>query len=305
MTLLLVVLGVVLLAAPGALTAQLQRLGPSRWARISRNSLLAGSGLTVVGLWLWGMPAILHAADGTGIDAFCDGAVHSLPVGGVYTAAAMLVVAGVAVAGLVRAIVVAVRNLRSLRIDAFIGRHRRVAEFDVVVVPSTRLVACSVSGPDPQIVLSNGLVDQLEADQLQAVVRHEMAHHRLGHVPYLVVASAIDRLLGWVPFVRSSTRSLRDALEHWADEASTAGSPGRSECLRAALARVGSVDGTTPVRESVDRRIRHLECGGGPDGGGRPPRMYLGVALLGSAAIAGLVVASVTQLVAVVGHCPT
>ncbi len=305
MTLILVVVGLAMLAVPGAFRTRLQHLTPGQWARVCRNSLLTGSGLLVAGLSLWGIPAVLHAADGTGISAFCDGAVHALPIGGVYVATAMLVVATGLAAGLVRAVLVALRGLSDARVDPFIGRHRQVGEFDVVVVPSTRLVACAVSGSHPQIVLSDALVDHLEADQVQAVVRHEMAHHRLRHRRYLVLASAIDRALGWLPFVRSSTRSLRDALEHWADDVSTAGSQRRVEGLRSALSRIGTVDGTTPVKYAIDRRIGHLDRRTPARGRGTARTVYLAAAAASIAAVSGLVVASALQLVAVLGRCST
>lgn len=303
MNLLLIVMGVVFLAVPGALAARLGPVAPGRWARFCRASLTVGSGLVVTGLALWGVPALMHVVDGTGIGAFCDGAVHALPLGGVYIATAMLIVAGIVGAGLLRAANVAVRGLRDARIDPYIGRHRRVAEFDVVVVPSTRLLACAVTGPEPQIVLSDALIGQLEPEQVRAVVRHEMAHHRLRHRQYLVLASAIDRVLGWAPFVRSSTRSLREALEHWADEVSTAGSPQQVECLRSALTRIGAVDGTTPVRAAVGRRLGRLDRSHRAEDALAWP-FYLGAVVVSLAAVSALTLASVAQLVAVFGHCP-
>lgn len=304
MTLLLVAIGVAFLAAPGVAVKRIGPVPPGRWARTCRSLLLAGSGLVVTGLALWGVPALMHVVDGTGIDAFCDGAVHALPLGGVYVATAMLTIAAAVAVSLLRAAAAAIRGLRDARIHPYVGRHEQVGEFDVVVIPSTRLLACAVTGPDPQIVLSDELVDRLAPDEVTAVVRHEMAHHRLQHRQYLVLASAVERVLGWIPFVRSSTQSLREALEHWADDASTAGSPQRVDCLRSALVRIGAVDGTTPVRAAVGRRLTRLERPG-PQRFASTGPVSLGTAMVSVVSVAALAAAAVLQLFAVVGHCPS
>ncbi len=306
MTLALIGLGLLFLVLPGAMSSAPSGLTVAQWARSCRNSLALGLALVVTGLVLWGAPAVLHVADGSGLTGFCDDAVHALPLGGVYLAAAVLIVAAVVAARLAGAVALAIRGLRNARVDAFIGNHRQVAEFDVVIVPSTRLLAVAVSGDAPQIVLSEGLVSNLDDAEVHAVIRHEMAHHRLRHRHYLVIAAAVDRVLGWIPAVRASTRALRDAIEHWADEVSTAGSRDRVAGLRSALARIGAIDGTTPTKRAIQRRLDRLgrRRSTAPSGLARSRLVYSAIAMTGLAAMLGLSVASAVQLIAVLGRCP-
>jgi Zn-dependent protease with chaperone function len=77
-------------------------------------------------------------------------------------------------------------------------------------------------------VVSDGLLDTLTAKQLDAVLRHEVAHLRRGHHRCLVVAAVVDHAFASFPPTRRSTATLRLALERSADEeaASTCGDRG-------------------------------------------------------------------------------
>lgn len=262
MTLVLILGGLALLGFPGWLEHR-HALGPARFARVARALMSVGFVGVVLGFVLWGAPAMLHWADALGVPGLCDEAVHRLPLGGLELAVAMLAIA-VGVSG--RALAAARharRGARLARVDPYFGRHRRLGPYDVVVIPSPQLVAVGVPGDEPQIVLSEGLVAELSAIELDAVIRHEAAHHRLRHRQYVLTAAVIDHVLGWLPPVRASATSLRAAVEEWADLESTGTSEIRVARLRSALERLASRRTTTADRRAIQRRITSLGSHGG------------------------------------------
>ena len=223
----------------------------------------------VLGATLWGAPAILHWADALGVPGLCDAAVHRLPFGGLELAIPMSAVAIAIVGRAFSATRRARLNARRARVDPFFGRHRHMGGYDVVVIPSARLVAVGVPGVEPQIVLSEGLVAELTSIELDAVIRHEVAHHRLRHREYLMTAAVVDQVFGWIPPVRSSVVSLRDAVEEWADVESTGASHARVATLRSALHRLASRR-TSADRHAIERRIASLDSPGRTEDAGRP-----------------------------------
>ena len=162
MTPALIMAGLVLLALPGWFQPRRTSFGVIQWARACRAALALGLVLTLAGFLLWGAPIVLHLADGWGFPGLCDDAIHQLPLGGFEFALGAMVAGGWIIARLAGACAQANARSRAARIDPFIGYHRALSEFDVVVIPSTQLVAVGVPGSRPQIVLSQGLVSTLE-----------------------------------------------------------------------------------------------------------------------------------------------
>ena len=74
----------------------------------------------------------------------------------------------------------------------------------------------------------------LRADELDAVVRHELAHLRHRHHRDLALATVADATLGWMPGLRASTAALRLGIERSADEEASE-RPGAREATRRAL----------------------------------------------------------------------
>lgn len=293
MTLTLIVTGFALLAFPGWLDRR-RRFGPAQFAHIARASMVLGLAGIAAGLTLWGAPAALHWADAAGVPGLCDAVVHRLPFGGLELAVPMIVLSIVVIG---RAIVVAHgsrRRAEGARVDEQFGRHRRVGDYDVVVIPSPQLVAVGVPGHQPQIVLSEGIVAELSAPELDAVIRHEAAHHRLRHRQFLLTAVIVEQVFGWIPTVRSSAVSLRNAIEAWADVESVRASRTRIVPLRSALQRLADGRTTTADRCSIERRIASLDsCGDAADSrrsrsfGPWVPSVALGV--VGSSALVFIV----------------
>lgn len=302
MTVALILGGLILLAFPGWLDPR-HRLGPAQFARISRASMALGSAGILLGFTAWGVPAMLHWADAAGIPGLCDAVVHRLPFGGLELAIPMSAIA-IAITG--RAFAAARRarlSARRARVDPFFGRHQQVGRFDVVVIPSAQLVAVGVPGDEPQIVLSEGLVAELSAIELDAVIRHEVAHHRLRHRQYLVIATVIDQVFGWIPPVRVSVASLRNAVEEWADLESTRSSNSRAATLRSALQHLASRRTTTADRHSIERRIASLDSTGGPDRPGRSHSLGPWVPAMALGAMGSVALVFTVQITDVVIRC--
>ncbi len=305
MSLALIVAGLVSLALPGWWQPGHLDHGVGRRARECRAALGLGLVLTLSGFFLWGAPIVLHVADGWGLPGLCDAAIHQLPLGGLEFALMAIVAGGVILVRLTGAMKRSVLRSREAWVDPFIGKHRDLSEFDVVVIPSTQLVAVGVPGSPPQIVISEGLVSVLAPSELHAVLRHEIAHHRLRHRNYLLLAAAVDHVFGWLPPVRSSTAVLKAALEEWADLASTHRSPERVARLRSALARLADVHVTTAIRNDLKRRITMLETAD-PGNEARSTRTAgLVMGFGGAVAAASLLVAMSYEVFAAVGRCAT
>src|SRR5258708_3707011 len=81
------------------------------------------------------------------------------------------------------------RGLGRLRIEPSLGEHNHRGPIDVVVLPTPCLLAASIGGTPPQVLLSQGLVAALEPAELEAVVRHEIAHLRHRHDRFLLLAT--------------------------------------------------------------------------------------------------------------------
>ena len=124
---------------------------------------------------------------------------------------------------------------RGLRVERWVGKHETRSNYELVVVPSPHLLAVSVAGRQPQVIVSTGLIETLLPEELEAVVRHECAHLDQRHQRYLLVARAVDAGFRFLPFVRRSTAAVRIGLERWADEVAAGETAEGRERVREAL----------------------------------------------------------------------
>ncbi|MGH9013224.1 MAG: M56 family metallopeptidase [Acidimicrobiia bacterium] len=231
----LLAVGGLLLAGPGLAGRWLRRLPPRDWADLVTASLVGGITIVEAGLATLAAPTVLRAVGWSGLARACDRMFQSLalggPVVGWLAAAGAAVIAGSAAWGAARA----VRLHRRARVEPWLGEHRQWDDCELVLLPTPEPVAYSLDGHRAQVVVSAGLTRALTRRQLAAVIRHERSHLRLRHQRRLVLVAAIDRAAGIVPGVRTSTGSLRTALERWADEDTAGADTEARRCLRAAL----------------------------------------------------------------------
>jgi hypothetical protein len=127
-------------------------------------------------------------------------------------------------------------QVRVVQVEPWLGEHHDSGDHELVVVPAPEPVAFAVNGRPPQVVLSEGLIQTLSDDELEAVIRHERCHLRHGHHRYLQLGLAVDAAFGRLAAIRRSTAVLRLAVERWADE--TAAEQTDRASLRSAIEKV-------------------------------------------------------------------
>src|SRR5581483_7015576 len=86
----------------------------------------------------------------------------------------------------------------------------------VVLDPMPR--AMTLGMDQPFLVLTSGLVEMLDSDELRFVVGHELGHILSGHAVYRPMLShllALSRRVFWLPIGYLGLRTLLAALEEW------------------------------------------------------------------------------------------
>jgi Zn-dependent protease with chaperone function len=251
-------------------------LGRARWpardplaALISWQAIGLAGGLSIVGALL------VHGLAPWG---------HSLPE------AAWHVVTGVPASGRVRGDHWVALTLAGVLVVELLGvlalswertartrrRHRELLEVVVrpaATVPEARLldtpapVAFCIPGARPLLVLSAGMVAELDDDQLAAVVAHERAHLREHHHLYLLPFLAWEAALPVLPAAGRAHAAVRTLVEMRADDVALAALPGpdpRRTLARAIVAAGAHGGGGVPSGalaaggSAVTARVRRL-----------------------------------------------
>ena len=98
---------------------------------------------------------------------------------------------------------------------------------DVLLLPPGILGAFATGGRRARVLLSEALIADLESDELNAVMAHEIAHIRSRDVQVVAVAGALRDLMAWNPFAHLAYRGLTNNRELEADRraADLVGSP--------------------------------------------------------------------------------
>ncbi len=207
-----------LAAMPGLLRPLGRRLHPADWARSVAVSFTAALVLWELTLLFLAAPVVLRAAGAHELAAACARMVGRLVPGSRWVGWP----ASVGAVILPWIVLMGVRRARSaqraLAEIALVGRRTVLAGHEVVVVDDARALAVSVDAYGGVVVVSRALVEQLDPDELSAVVRHELAHLDHRHHRLLQLAAAAECAFGYLPGARSGVDSLRCAIERWADE---------------------------------------------------------------------------------------
>lgn len=311
MALVLLLGGFGLLALPACARRFGRRLAPPEWARLSATLLAAGAGVVWVFAGLLAAPTLLRAAGIHHLAQTCERVLAPLTPGGTPVGWSALTVA---VSLPLLMAVGAARTWRARRrfhIEPGLGAHRPYGHHVLVVLPADEPLALSVPGSPSQIIVSQGLVERLSPRELAAVVRHEAVHLDHGHEHFLTLAAALEHAFFLVPFVTRSTRTLRTALERWADEVAAGETGAERMELREALLGVTTavVDPTVAAFGAAETVIERLEA---LDGGVRRPSILGRVAVylptLAVSAVALVAVAvwagDVSSAFATPGSCP-
>lgn len=253
--------GLTLLAGPGLLWAG--RGHPAHFARNGLAVQLIGFVLVEAGLLLWASPAILDLIGATDFARICRAMLGGLlPPGwpmGIVAGVTALLLPSLAIRATVR-----IRNQqRSMRVEALLGDHHRRQDHHLVVLPLDGAVAYTVGGRPPQVVISQGLVDAVGPQGVEAVCAHEAVHARYRHHLYLLALGGIGSAFAWFPPAKRGAGMIRHALERWADEEaaeqSTNGREGvRRALVQAAFAQLGPGVAAFGSADTLIARVRAL-----------------------------------------------
>jgi hypothetical protein len=235
--------GVGFLTLPYAMRRIGRKLRPGQWAVLCAVALLVGAALALGSVLLIAAPPMFDVVGLPVVARTCQRMLGNLYPGGTVstTVAAVLVLSAVGLGG--RALIHAHRCVQHARAGSSastsVGRH---GLFEILMVPDDRRFAMSVPGRcGGQMLISRGAVDALSPSELQLVCAHEAAHLRLGHRRYLVLAVLVEEAFWFWPPTKGSTRTLRLALERWADEVAAGDSSESRGRLRGALLIVAGV----------------------------------------------------------------
>lgn len=305
---LLALLGLTSIVLPGLLGTP-RRSPAAEWARIAAASLLFGFVAFELGLVLLALPTALRALHAAGFAAICERVLAPLAPGGDLIGWGAAVVALVVGVRAWRAASRAQRNAQTVEAEPWLGRHEDRGDFEVVVLPTTELLAVSVPAPLPQVLISDGLIERLDGEQLEAVIRHEASHHRLRHWRFSLLAAAVEHGLRPLPLVTRTTDALRCALEGWADEVAAGDSPSGRAVVRDALVAVaGPIDeqARSKPKRVLRERAHRLEHGPFARTGALQFAVHAPVLVVALAAVVLLVVWTVGahHAAAFTGYCP-
>jgi len=256
-----VLLGLVLLAFPAVFQGRLHRLPAPEATTLASFALATGAALILAGLVLVATPTLLRTSHAAGVASVCE---HAL--GPLFVRSTIIgwLSAGLALGFVVLAIGAlrtARRSARLARVEPWLGEHHDHCDYTLVVVPTGNLMALSVPGTPPQVVVSRGLLEQLAPAEAHAVMLHEAAHLRLRHRRHLLLAAVIDRIAITLPWGRASCRVLRSLIEESADDVGAGSSPDQRRALASALAVIAGGANASAPRGSgqILTRWRRLE----------------------------------------------
>jgi bla regulator protein blaR1 len=236
------------------------RLGAAAWLIAAITSALAAllatatvalpvstAGHALAELW--------HACLGGWRHYYGDASLTGVGIAAAATAAMLI--------SLARSVVVHAREVGAVRggQQAGLALLGAVADRDLVVLPHPVPAAYCVPGRPGHVVLTDGAVRALAADQVDAVLAHERAHLAGHHARLIGVATVLDNGLGRIaPVFSRAAREITALVEMIADDEAVRLCP----APRVVQALVTLADGAAPRTAlaangpHLVRRIRRL-----------------------------------------------
>ncbi|WP_433473666.1 M56 family metallopeptidase [Spirillospora sp. CA-142024] len=113
-------------------------------------------------------------------------------------------------------VTIAVRRRRHARTLTMVARRRR--DLEALVVEYDQPLAYCLPGRPHYVVVSTGVLDRLEDEQVSAVLAHERAHLAGRHDLAINIAIAVGRAFPAVPLLRAAKTEIPRLLEMRADD---------------------------------------------------------------------------------------
>ncbi len=88
---------------------------------------------------------------------------------------------------------------------------------EVLLLPGNRVGAFATGGRHPRVLLSRGVLEGLEPDEVEGLLAHELAHIRALDVPVVMTAGFLRDLVAWNPIAHIAFRRLSANRELEAD----------------------------------------------------------------------------------------
>jgi Zn-dependent protease with chaperone function len=240
---------------------------PPRWrVRLAFLAVLGMGASTVSLLAVLLFPEVLAVSRVSAIWEVCSRAIHELldrpllRIPSLAAGAGLALVLGRIVWALVAGAVATARA----RLRAGNPRWRLARGEPVFEAPLDSPTAYSLGTYRRQVVVTSGLLEALDEQEVQAVLFHEEGHLRARHHGKLMIARAIRSALGFLPPVRAALGALEQAMEEAADEhaADRLGDPATvgSALSKVALSSMGSPLGAVALAAglNVPGRVRRL-----------------------------------------------
>ncbi|WP_433599028.1 M48 family metallopeptidase [Nocardia sp. CA-135953] len=117
------------------------------------------------------------------------------------------------------------RSLHQLRHDCVEVLDARITP-EMFVLQSPHVNAFTIGMDQPFIVLTTGLIDLMDTEELRFVVGHELGHALSGHAVYRTMLMHLLRIsanLGWMPVGGWALRAIVAALMEWSRKSELSG----------------------------------------------------------------------------------
>ena len=287
MSVLLLALGLMALVLPGLCPSLTMRGNPHWLVPLDVTALALGMVSIAAGLSISVGVGVLHLVERASLAQY-EG--HLAPGGIVASGLAATVLTALAWR-VMQAGRRAQQGKSAARAERWLGDHRDRGDHELVLLPTSMPIAYSVPGSPPQVVVSQGLKDLLEADLFAFLIDHERAHLSRRHRLALLVAASTAAVLGGLPAISRSTLALRLCVERAADEDAAGRDPQRRRHLAAAMNRLRDAYRFPP---GADDSIRYRAATLASSPAARWPWLQVSM-------VAGLVVLSIL-VTAVAGH---
>lgn len=238
--------------------------------------------LSVHGLAPWG-----HSLPEAGWRALTGGAAERAVRGDHWVAMTLAAVLALELLGVLLLSLVRTARTRARQRELLELLVSPATDVDARVLDSPVPAAFCIPGARPLLVLSSGMVAELDPDQLAAVVAHELAHLRERHHLLLLPFVAWREALPVLPAADRAHDAVRNLIEMRADDVAlrTLGGPTPRRTLAAAI--VAAAEGSAPRGAlavsggALTQRVTRLLAPAPPLAGWvRPAALTAAVALL-------------------------